>query len=286
MFISIITPIYNRADLLVRVYDSLKNQNVKDFEWIIIDDGSCDSLKEKIEGFDHTDFPIHYFYKENGGKHTALNLGFEKASSPWCLVLDSDDWLLPKAIDKIITTIKNSSENASGFVFLKCFSNGQIVGDRFRGACKVNASDLINIKGDKAYVAKSEILKKFKFPIYENEKFVTESFLWNKCFNKKENFLITCNEIVYCGDYLSGGLTDNYSSLLRNSPHGTMDFIMSNLSLDNKSLPYFKQAAYHFIPVFNKSRLYFLYKNLKTSTFAFFSMVLMAMFIKIKMRRR
>ena len=71
--ITIMTPTYNRAYVLPRLYDSLCQQTRQDFEWLVIDDGSTDGTAELI--FDYrvkSDFSINYFYKENGGKHRAL----------------------------------------------------------------------------------------------------------------------------------------------------------------------------------------------------------------------
>ena len=73
MKITILTPTFNRGNFGLRsLYESLKEQTVRDFEWLIVDDGSTDSTKEIIETFiEKSDFIIRYIYKPNGGKHTA-----------------------------------------------------------------------------------------------------------------------------------------------------------------------------------------------------------------------
>ena len=79
--ITLFTPTYNRANLLCRLYQSLLLQTNQNFEWLIIDDGSTDSTRELVESYvKEAKIRINYFYKENGGKHTAINLGVEKAS--------------------------------------------------------------------------------------------------------------------------------------------------------------------------------------------------------------
>ena len=73
VFLSILTPTYNRGNLLSKCYKSLKEQSLKDFEWVIIDDGSTDNTNEYIKKcIEEDEFPIRYFKKDNGGKHTAL----------------------------------------------------------------------------------------------------------------------------------------------------------------------------------------------------------------------
>ena len=78
--ITILTPAYNRGYVIHKAYKSLLQQKNKDFEWVVIDDGSTDNTKEVIEKFiDENKINISYYRKKNGGKHTALNYGIKKA---------------------------------------------------------------------------------------------------------------------------------------------------------------------------------------------------------------
>ncbi len=73
MKFTIFTPTYNRKELLTNLYESLKNQTYKDFEWIIVDDGSSDGTELSVRQFlDEKILNIKYFYKENGGKTTSV----------------------------------------------------------------------------------------------------------------------------------------------------------------------------------------------------------------------
>ena len=91
--ISIITPTFNRAKNLPTLFVSLQNQTIKNFEWLIIDDGSQDQTSEVVKSFYSDDFVIRYLKKENGGKHTALNLAFSVIKSELTFIVDSDDIL-------------------------------------------------------------------------------------------------------------------------------------------------------------------------------------------------
>ena len=94
MLLTILTPTYNRAGMLPQLYNSLKKQACKDFEWVIVDDGSTDNTQEVVKAWLlGSDFPIRYFYKENGGKHTALNYAVQKIESELTFIVDSDDTL-------------------------------------------------------------------------------------------------------------------------------------------------------------------------------------------------
>ena len=90
--ISVFTATYNRANELKELYKSLQNQTYKDFEWIIVDDGSTDDTKKVVEGFiKNDDMKIVYKYKKNGGKMSAHNMGVDIASGDIFWSIDSDD---------------------------------------------------------------------------------------------------------------------------------------------------------------------------------------------------
>ena len=80
MQLTVFTPTYNRAELLKRCYESMKRQTNQNFIWMVIDDGSCDHTKELVEEWkcERHDFQLQYFYKENGGLHTAYNEAISK----------------------------------------------------------------------------------------------------------------------------------------------------------------------------------------------------------------
>ena len=112
--ITIFTPTYNRGNLLSRLYQSLCKQTYKEFEWVIVDDGSTDNTASIVEliqkKHSRSDFPIHYYKKENGGKHTAINIGVKKAQGELFFIADSDDILPPNAL-QIIADVWGQTKN-------------------------------------------------------------------------------------------------------------------------------------------------------------------------------
>ena len=97
--ITVLTPTFNRASLLPRLYKSLCKQTYRDFEWLVIDDGSSDHTKEILDQFvKENKISIRYYYKTNGGKHTAINLGLDVAKGEIFFIADSDDVLLPDSL--------------------------------------------------------------------------------------------------------------------------------------------------------------------------------------------
>lgn len=229
--ITVFTPCYNRAHTIERLYHSLVLQTNKNFEWIIVDDGSTDNTEQIVNVFikESNDFPICYFKKENGGKHTAINFGVQKANGEAFFIVDSDDWLPKNAIDRIIyyfDQIKNKKDFA-GICGNKMLPTKEIIGKTFDGeVLDITALERkkFNIIGDKAEVFKTEILKKFPFPVFENERFLSEGIVWNRIAfdGYKLRFF---NENIYYGEYLNDGLTKNLRKMYRENPVGYLTYI-------------------------------------------------------------
>ena len=138
---TIFTPTYNRIDTLPRVYLSLINQTYKDFIWLIIDDGSTDNTANLIDKWKADNkINIKYFYKENGGKHSAMKLAYEKSTTKYIIELHSDDEILPKTIAifndhwELIESqrLETKIANISG---LSAFNNSKIVGSYYIDKC-------------------------------------------------------------------------------------------------------------------------------------------------------
>ena len=103
--LTVFTPVYNRANTLERAYKSLELQTNKEFIWLIIDDGSTDNITQCIEEIKKAaSFPVEYHRKENGGRHTAVNYSYNFLHTEYVVTLDSDDELLPDAVEKILNT--------------------------------------------------------------------------------------------------------------------------------------------------------------------------------------
>lgn len=100
--ITVLTPTFNRGGLQ-SLWDSLQKQTVKEFEWLVVDDGSTDGTKNLITQLqEKSDFPIRYIYKNNGGKHTALNVGIQTICSELIFIVDSDDCVTDDAVESIL----------------------------------------------------------------------------------------------------------------------------------------------------------------------------------------
>ena len=131
---SVLTPTYNRAHVLHRVYDSLNRQKTRDFEWIVVDDGSTDDTPKLLAGWrEEADFPITFYrYSNNRGQVPAVNEGRKLVAGAYTLKLDSDDALTDDALETIVTwrakTGIDTMPDVCGLAFRCVDELGKIVG--------------------------------------------------------------------------------------------------------------------------------------------------------------
>lgn len=110
---SVIVPVYNRANEIDEFLSSFVKQSSKNFEVIIVDDGSTDNLKEVVEKY-KPQLDIHYFYQENRGPGAARNMGMEKANGKWFVFIDSDCTVPPDYIANLEAHLKEGDFDAFG----------------------------------------------------------------------------------------------------------------------------------------------------------------------------
>lgn len=228
MTVTVLTPTFNRGGRLQSLWNSLQKQTVKDFEWLVVDDGSTDGTKDLITRLqEKSDFPIRYIYKSNGGKHTALNVGIQTICSELIFIVDSDDCVTDDAVESILKIHKKyrSQNNICGYAFLRAFPDGKVNGKKFDVDEKIGSYIDVRVNGndtgaDKAEVFKTHCLKEFPFPEYPNEKFLGEDLVWVRMARKYE--MVHINKAIYVGNYLEDGLTNNRRKHNIASPIGCM----------------------------------------------------------------
>ena len=226
--LAILTPTYNRAYILNKAYESLKKQTNHNFVWYIIDDGSTDNTEEIVKKFQKEKvLDIHYYYKENGGRHTAINYGVKKIKEDYILILDSDDKLLEKAVEEVLSKWKKYDKNSKicSISFLKVFPNKNVIGKVYKE--KEIQSNHIDFRynrgllGDMCEVWRTSILKKYPFPVFKNERFLSEAIIWNKIAFEYDTIYI--NKPIYIADYLEDGLSNNSLKVRYKNPIGALE---------------------------------------------------------------
>ena len=225
--ITVLTPTYNRAELLKRLYSSLENQTCQDFVWFVVDDGSNDNTQKVIQDFQkENQIPIIYQKQENGGKHRALNRGIAQIETPLTYIVDSDDFLPKDAIEIILQYHQKYKENKHlcGYSFLRCYEDGTVNTAYFKKNEEIAAFRDVringNIAGDKAEVFFTDILKEYPFPEYDREKFLPEDLVWMQMSGSYQ--MVHINRCIYISEYLEGGLTRTGRAMKIYSPKGMM----------------------------------------------------------------
>ena len=197
---------------------------------------------------------IKYIKKANEGKHVAINVGAEEASGKWFFIVDSDDILIPHALEiasKYCIQIENTDEFA-GVVGLRSDRHGEvwITGNVMVGNGNIKEIELMpeyidatpieyryhmNIAGDRAEIIKTDILRTHKFPSYKNERFMPERYLWNIL--SEENYKFRWfNTVIYITEYLEDGLTRNGREMAKKNPKSRA--CADNLSSGVKTIPF------------------------------------------------
>lgn len=223
---TVLTPTFNRSHTLQRVYDSLSAQTFKNFEWLIVDDGSTDSTRRLVARFEKTAFfPIHYVYQKNGGKHRALNTGFQIATGELVLGFDSDDWCTPNALERFAAhwARLDDTDKAgySGMSALKAYRNGKVVGDDYAAAASLQTYiDRFNhrLRGDKWECIRNDLCRKYPYPEISGERYIAPSYPWLKIGRKFKTLFL--NEKLSIIEYQPDGISKNNILYRANNPKG------------------------------------------------------------------
>jgi len=214
---TVFTPTYNRARTLQRVYASLQRQTIRNFEWLVMDDGSTDNTRALIAQWEtESNFPIRYIFQENQGKPAAFNRGVQEARGELFLTLDSDDECVPEALERLKhhwDAIPAQDKTKFSAVTVLCKDqNGNLVGNKFPrdifDSDTIEVTFKYRVTGEKWGFQRTDVLKQFPFPSIPNAKFISESVVWFALSRKyKTRFVNEALRIYHvddgAGDHLS-----------------------------------------------------------------------------------
>lgn len=223
--ITVFTPTYNRAYIIENLYRSLQRQAFTDFEWLVVDDGSVDNTKQLFESWmqEENPFPIRYYRQENGGKCRAINRGLELAEGELFFNVDSDDYLTYDALEKVDRWEKalprdqkfcavsgnlgTSPDDTPNTAFAEPYLDGT-AWDRYG-----------KVDGERAMIFYTEIHRKYLYPVFDGETFLTEAVAWNRMAHDgyKIRFF---NDIIWIYEYKEDGLTKAGEALFYRNPMG------------------------------------------------------------------
>ena len=214
MFITVLTPTYNRAHTLHRVFASIQKQTLKKqdgryvFEWIVVDDGSEDNTKELVTSWQkQVDWPIEYVYQKNKGKAHAIANAIGIAKGELCLIADSDDEFLPDTFEVFhkIWSLFNEDEKE------KCGGIGVLCQDQYgqRIGCDYPITNVLlpaqkSVLGWKdiglgetwAALKTKNLQKAFAIPQEAKDlRFIPESFFWDRIVFELQPYAYYINKV-------------------------------------------------------------------------------------------
>lgn len=217
--VSVVTSTYEREKTLPRLYESLCQQSFRDFEWVLVDDGSSDGSEALVRGWaEEADFPIVYHWQENRGMGIGRNRAIEWASGEYCALIDSDDWYLPQALERMVATWETiPAERRGDFANvegLRVDPEGELVIDHYPAdvfdSNYFELRALHGIEGDSIGMYRREVLSAFPFP-EDLGWHVTPAITWNRIATRYETRFV--NEIWAGTDYQAGGLSSHDTAL-------------------------------------------------------------------------
>lgn len=222
--LTVFTPTFNRGYCLGKCYESLKNQTNKNFFWLIIDDGSTDNTEELVKTWiKEKEIEIHYCWQENQGMHGAHNTAYDLIQTELNTCIDSDDYMPEDAVEKILNFWNEyGSDRVSGIIGLDLRSNGEVIGsllpENIKSASLFNLYHRHGVKGDKKLVYRTELTKRYRYPIYEEERYVGLAYKYYKL--DEEYDLLLLNEPLCIVEYLPDGSSVNMLRQYKRNPRG------------------------------------------------------------------
>ncbi|MCC2707592.1 glycosyltransferase family 2 protein [Intestinibacter bartlettii] len=247
MKITVFTPTYNRGYIIESLYKSLQRQSFNDFEWLVVDDGSSDNTEELFKKWskENNNFQIRYYKKENGGKHRAINYALDKAKGELFFTVDSDDYLTDDALYKVDKWEKSldRSKKFAGIV-------ANIGNDKYKTINNFFKEEYLDLDllqrydytedgkkvldGERSYIFYTDIHKKYRYPEFDGEKFITEAVVWNRMAH--DGYLVRYyNDIIWIFEYLDDGLTKAGNKLFLDNPRGYTLWLKEKNVFQNKS---------------------------------------------------
>ncbi len=251
---TVFTPTYNRAHTLGQVFESLNSQTFRDFEWLIVDDGSTDNTELLIRQWQMmSDFPIRYIRQEHAGKHIAFNRAVREAKGELLLNLDSDDACVSEALERFKyhwDSIPESKRAQFSAVTALCkTSNGAIIGDRFPYDPTDSDSSEIRFRyrigGEKWGFQRTDVLKDFPFPEVQGGSYIPEGIVWTAIAKRYKTRYVNEPLRIYRVAPVSGP-SDQLMSRQNPKSHA-VGGIMEHKNILNYEMRYFRYAPDQFL---------------------------------------
>ncbi|WP_395064876.1 glycosyltransferase family 2 protein [Flavobacterium sp.] len=258
--LTVFTPAFNRANLLPRLYESLRNQTNADFNWLIIDDGSTDTTKELVQNWiQEKKVEITYIYQINQGMHGAHNTAYQNINTVLNTCIDSDDYMPNDAVALILNKWNCIDQHKyAGIIGLDSLISGGILGTKFTKEATTLEDFYINGgTGDKKLVYRTEIINKYpEYPVFKDEKYVGLGTKY--LFVDKDFQMATLNEVLVVVDYQPTGSSNTMFYQYLKYPQGFIYNRLTTMKYSKSTKRKFIEAIHYIASCIIVKRLNFL----------------------------
>jgi len=226
--ITVYTATYNRAYTLGKGYEALLRQTYKDFEWLIVDDGSTDETRSLINSWiTENRIPIRYIYQENQGVNAARNRAIENIDSELNILVDSDDYLTDSALEDIIRLWdRHQGEGYVGVIAMDQFPDGSLIGREIPTSLNETTLsalyDELGISGDKKMAYLTSVCKKYPTPVIPGEKYYPNKQKYYQI--DREGNCLVLHKAICVAEYLPDGITASRYKRYMKNPNGFMQY--------------------------------------------------------------
>lgn len=228
MKVTVFTPLYNRSKFLSRLNNCLTKQTYKNFEWLIIDDGSTDGAKEVLEKLKETsEITINYHCQSNSGKHVAINKAIEEAEGEIFMILDSDDLLAENSLEIMIDEYKKirNQNDIIGIAFSITDFRGNIFSNSVKESKLICTPLELHFKyrfnADVCDTFWTEKFRNYPFPSFRDENYCKLTLVWYRI-SEKYKVKYLRRKDFYFAEYLEDGLTKQFWKKIKTNPRGSM----------------------------------------------------------------
>lgn len=235
---TIFIPTYNRAHTLSRAFKSIEAQTLRDFEVVIVDDGSTDGTRELVVDWKaKMDFEVQYHWQENQGKPAAHNLGVQVARGEFFVLLDSDDALVPECLQLLKEgwdTIPDAEKcHFAGVEGLCIDEKGAPTGTPF--PADVFDSNYLEITrkygvyGEKRNAIRTNVLREYPYPRIAGERHMRDSIIWERMAHTYKFRYI--NRVLQVIAHQADGLTRNIFRFRMQNRHSFQYYWQESITL-------------------------------------------------------
>jgi glycosyltransferase involved in cell wall biosynthesis len=227
------------------------NQTCHEFVWLIIDDGSTDQTNKLVDKWKmENKIEIKYVWQENKGMHGAHNTAYELIDTELNVCIDSDDFMPHDAVEKAISFWQQyGNEKVSGIIGLDAYTDKKVIGSKLPE--KLGRSTLFDlyykhgVTGDKKLVYRTELTKKYPYPVFKNEKYVGLAYKYYML--DKEYEMLLMNEVLCYVEYLPDGSSRNMLNQYKKNPYGFAFYRKELMKLPFANVSFKFRQAIHYV---------------------------------------